>query len=106
MSQFLTPQEEAQAKSWLNSQPGQRGRDIPTQFYDQMYHAASGITVPLWGRPPSYGQMQKLWDEKATTPEKIKNMYDQMPHPKAPNVKVGDYGDYQQALQVFNEHSK
>ena len=104
MKQYLTPAEIAQAHAYLQAQPGQRGRDIPTQFYDQMHHAASGITVPLWGRGPSPHQMQALWDAKATTPEKIKNLYDQMPHPNAPNVRVGDYADYQQALQVFNEH--
>ena len=106
MKQYLTPEEIAAARSYLNAQPGQRGRDIPSQFYDAMYSSASGITVPLWGKGPTPQQMQALWDAKATTPEQIKAHYDRMPHPKAPNVRVGDYPDYQQALRTFNEHHK
>lgn len=104
MKEYLSRAEKQQALSYLNAQPGQRGRDIPTQFYDQMHHAASGITVPLWGQHPTAAQMQALWDAKATTPEQIKAHFDQMPHPKAPNVRVGDYADYQQALQTYNEN--
>jgi inorganic pyrophosphatase len=106
MTQYLTNAERQQAVAYLEAQPGQRGRDIPTQFYDQMMASASGITLPLWGTKPTPQHMQALWDAKATTPEKIKGLFDQMPHPKAPNVKVGDYQDYQQALQVFNENRK
>lgn len=104
MKDYLTSAEKAQALAYLNAQPGQRGRDIPTQHYDAMWSAASGITVPLWGRGPTPQQMQALWDRKATTPEQIKAHFDQMPHPKAPNVRVGDYADYQQALRTFQEN--
>ena len=100
----LTPQETARAQAWLDALPGARGRDIPEDVYDQMYATANGITLPVWGRPVTPEQMQAMYDQELTTPAAIHQAFNSLPHPHAPNVTVGEYHDYEQALQTYQKH--
>lgn len=92
-------------KRWLDSQPGHRGRDIPEHIFDQIYPVANGITQQIWGRPPTFQQMQDLHDAGAHTPQAIHAMYEALPHPHAPALAVGEYGAYANALQTYQQHS-
>lgn len=94
-----------QFKRWLDSQPGHRGRDIPEPIFDQIYPVANGITQQTWGREPTFQQMQGLYDQGAHTPDKIHAVFAMQPHPHAPSLTLGEYGQYAHAFTTFQEHS-
>lgn len=92
-------------KRWLDSQPGHRGRDIPEHLFDQIFPVANGITQQIWGREPTFQQMQQLHDMGAHEPQAIHAAFEALPHPHAPTLKVGEYGTYAHAFETFQEHS-
>lgn len=94
------------AEAWYLKLPGKRGIDIPADVYDKMKPVADGITMPLWGRSTLPHQMQWLYDQGKTQPYQIHAAFNELPHPHAPNVKVGEYPDYVSAMQTYQEHSK
>jgi hypothetical protein len=91
-------------RQYLESLPGKRGRDIPEDVYDAIHHVASGITMPLWGRPPTPQQMQHLYDTGTHDPQGIHDAFGGLPHPHAPNLKVGEYQSYQRAHEEYRKH--
>lgn len=92
--------------AWALRLPGQRGVHIPEDVYDRMYAIGNGVTLPIWGRPILPHQMQWLYDRGLTQPAQIHAAFSQLPHPHAPNVSVGDYPHYANAMHVFEQHSK
>lgn len=102
----LTRAEKQRVSQWFQELPGKRGVDVPEHEYDRIFAVASGITLPLWGRPPSPQQMQHLWDNKITDPSAIHAAFGALPHPHAPNVSVSDFPAYAQAFKAHEEHSK
>ena len=92
-------------KRWLDSQPGHRGRDIPEHLFDAMYPVANGITQQIWGREPTFQQMQQLHDMGAHDPQAIHAAFGSLPHPHAPNLKVDEYSSYANAFQVYQQHA-
>jgi hypothetical protein len=91
-------------KQWLLSQPGKRGIDIPADTWDKIHQVASGITQPLWGRPPTPQQMQHLHDSGATTPDRIHAAFAELPHPHAPHLSVGEYDSWKSAYGLYQQH--
>ena len=102
----LTRAEKQAASAWFQQLPGKRGADIEPELYDRIYRVASGITLPLWGRPPSPQQMQWLHDQGAHEPAAIHAAFNDLPHPMAPNVTVGQFPAYAQAFKAHEQHSK
>lgn len=92
-------------KRWLDSQPGHRGRDIPNETFDAIFPVANGISQSIWGREPTFQQMQDLFDMGAHTPDKIHAAFGALPHPHAPSLAVNEYPTYAHALQTFEDHS-
>ena len=92
--------------SWWLSLPGTRGSRIPEADYDHLYAIASGITLPLWGRPPLPHQMQYLHDNNLRQPGEIHAAFAALPHPHAPSVSVGDFPDYAHAYKTYQDHAK
>lgn len=86
---------------------GQRGKGwIPAHIYDRIYPVANGITQQIWGDHPTPEQMQALFDAGYHTPDKIHEAYNALPHPHAPNVTVGQYPAYANAVRVYEEHRR
>lgn len=102
----LTRAEKQSASAWYQQLPGKRGVDIPAEEFDKIHAVASGITLPLWGRQPHPAQLQYLWDNKLTEPAQIHAAYNELSHPHAPNLKVGEFAAYAQAYKAHQEHSK
>ncbi len=102
MSGFDTTQ--AKVRRAIMQRPGKRGLDIPEETYDRIFDVASGITMPVWGRPPTPEQMQWLHDSGAHTPDKIHAAFSALPHPHAPTVRLGEYQSFQHALETYHEH--
>lgn len=90
--------------AWYLSVPGKRSVDIEPAVYDKIAPVANGITLPIWGRPAHPEQLQWLADNNMTEPAQIHDAYSNLPHPNAPNIKVGEYPDYVHAQQVFEDH--
>lgn len=86
--------------------PGKRGIDIPVDVYDRMMTTAMGVTMPLWGRRPTPHQMQALYDAGMTEPEQIHAAFNDLPHPRAPSLKVGEYGHWKDAQQAWTKHTQ
>lgn len=86
--------------------PGKRGADIPAEAYDHILHVARGITMPVWGRPPTPHQMQHLYDHGMTDADAIHEAFDSQPHPFVPHVKVGEYADWKQAYRTYKQHKR
>jgi hypothetical protein len=94
-------------RQFLMAQPGKRGIDIPEDRYDKLFDIAAGITQPLWGMFPTPQQMQHAHDNNLDTAEKMhQGLYGQLPHPKAPDLSVGEYGQWERALQTVKQHGK
>ena len=91
-------------RQFLLSLPGKRGLDIPEDTFDKIHQVASGITQPLWGRPPTPHQIQHLYDTGAHSPEAIHDAFAKLPHPGAPNIQVGEYDQWKAAHQAFKQH--
>lgn len=91
-------------RQFLLSLPGKRGIDIPEDKFDAIHQVASGITQPLWGRPPTPHQMQHLYDTGAHSPEAIHDAFAKLPHPHASNVQVGEYDAWKAAHSAFTQH--
>lgn len=91
-------------RQFLMGLPGKRGIDIPEDTFDKIHAVASGITQPLWGRPPTPHQMQHLYDNGAHDPQAIHDAFAGLDHPHAPNIKVGEYEQWKAAHQAFTTH--
>jgi hypothetical protein len=102
----LTPAQRKIGEAWYLKLPAKRGIDIPARVYDQMKPVADGITMPMWGRPALPHQMAWLYEHGHTQPYQIHAAFSALPHPHAPNVKVGEYPDYVHALSTYKEHSQ
>ena len=100
----LSNAELASAKQWADKLPGQRGRDIPPDVYDTIYHTANGITMNVWGRPVLPHQIAWLYEQGAHTPQAIHQALGAQQHPHAPGVSVGDYPKYVSALKAYTAH--
>jgi hypothetical protein len=100
----MTRDEEAQLKAAVMKIKGLRGRDIPEATYDKIRDVADGITMPLWGRPATPYQMQHLYDTGAHDPASIHQAFDNLDHPHAPGLKVGEYAQYGKALSTYKQH--
>lgn len=95
-----------QAEKFFAELPGKRGIDIPEEIFDKIHPIANGITQPLWGRPPTPEHLQHLYENGHHDPDSIHAMYDALPHPHAPGVKVGEYDGWKQAFTKWEAHSK
>jgi hypothetical protein len=91
-------------RQFLLSLPGKRGLDIPEDTFDKIHQVASGITQPLWGRPPTPQQMQHLFDTGAHDPQAIHDAFAGLDHPHAAGLKVGEYEQWKGAHQAFKAH--
>lgn len=100
----LSRADQQRARQWAESLPGQRGRDVPPDVYDTIYHVGNGITMSVWGRPILPQQIAWLHEQGATTPQAIHQALGAQPHPHAPTVSVADYGHYATALKTYREH--
>jgi hypothetical protein len=99
----LTRRERQQAMAWALKLPGQRGVSVPEAVYDRIYSVGNGITMPLWGRPILPEQIQYLHENGLTEPSQIHQAFNDLPHPHAPNVKVGEYQDYVHAFKAHED---
>jgi hypothetical protein len=95
---------QAKLRRALMELPGKRGLDIPAETYDRIFDVASGITMPVWGRPPTPEQMDFLYRNGHHTPDRIHAAFSQLPHPHAPTVRLGEYQTFQHALETYQEH--
>ena len=98
--------QQAKVKAYLYSLPGKRGIDIPEAQFDALHAAASGETLPVWGRHPTPEQMQYLHDNELHHPAKVKELYGNLQHPDVPGVKVSEYPAWEQAYSVVKDHGK
>lgn len=94
---------QARVRKFFESLPGQRGKHIPAPTYDKILAVASGITYPLWGRPPTPEMMQHMYDNGLHEPAQIHAFFDEFDHPNAPGVKVGEYQDYAHAYETYEK---
>src|SRR4029077_19137082 len=101
----MNAQEKAQLEAAVMKVPGLRGRDVPEDVYDRIRPVADGITMPLWGRPATPYQIQHLYATGAHDPASIHAAFDDLNHPHAPGLKVGEYQIYSKALGVHKQHS-
>ena len=101
MSKLPTRQ---QVVNVLQAMPGKRGVNIPADMWDQIHASASGITKQVWGSAPSPEQMQRLYDDGHHEPDAIKEVFNGLPHPHAPSLTVGEYPQFSQALQLYQDH--
>jgi len=92
------------AKRFIDGLPGKKGKDIPETHYDRIFNAASGITQSIWGRPPTPQQMQWLYDNGHHTPDKVQEQFNQLEHPHAHGMTIGEYPRYSEALDVYRNH--
>lgn len=102
----LTPAERKRAETFIKQLPGKRGVDVPEQIHDTITSVGNSIARPLWGRDLEPHQIQWLFDNGKHTPADIHDAMNQLQHPHAPNLRVGEYQDYASAHKVFMEHSK
>ena len=101
----LSADERRRIHAELMKLPGKKGIDIPADLHDRIRDVATGITMPLWGRPPTPQQMQWLHDQGAHEPAQIHAAFASLPHPHAPSLSVGDYQKYASALKTYKQHS-
>lgn len=87
-------------------QHSKRGKDIPADLYDRLLAAASGVTLPIWGRYPTPEQLQWLHDNGHHDPIQIEQAFNALPHPHAPGMTIGEYRDWSHAHQTYEEHRK
>lgn len=89
----------------LMSWPGKRGIDIPEEVFDRIHPVATGITMKVWGRYPTPHQLQYLHDNQLHHPDDIHRVYDQMPHPHADGMTVGEFQHWSKAYSTFNQYN-
>lgn len=92
------------AKQFVQSLPGKRGTDIPTDLYDRIFNAASGVTQQIWGRHPTPEQMQWLHDNGHHTPDVIHDQIGKLPHPHADGITVSEYPKYLDAFETYKKN--
>lgn len=90
----------------LNQLPGKRGIDIPEAQFDQIHKHASAATLGVWGRHPTPHQIQALFDQGLTEGHQIQGAFDQLPHPHAEGMTVGEYRGWSDAYQHFKQHTQ
>lgn len=95
-----------QVEGFLHSLPGKRGIDIPADIFDKIHPVANGITQKVWGSAPTPHQLQHLYETGAHEPQAIQDSYNNLPHPLAPSVSVGEYQQYSKALELYNKYQK
>lgn len=92
------------AEEALNELPGKRGVDIPEEIFDQIHKHASAATLGVWGRHPTPHQLQALHDQGLHEQHQIQEAFDQMPHPHAEGMSVGDYRGWSKAYVNWQKH--
>lgn len=92
-----------QIKQYIESLPGKRGVDIPDSVHKRIVQAAMGVTMPLWGRPPTPHQIQWLHDNGMTTYQQVQQAFGNLPHPHVDGMTVAQYQAWKQAHDTYKK---